>query len=132
MAERLLSTGVELRLPTRWPDKGEVPPAVDERTGEVFVEAHVFAEMEDSGRRYRVGGSVAGGETLPLGEDPTTTLVRIAHEARELSLGDLLGDLRIGGCDLTRFEFYAAPFQIELAADLRERLTGSWRERSPR
>ena len=33
--------------------------------------------------------------------------------------------------DLTRFEFYAAPFRIELAGDLRDRLARAWEGRDP-
>jgi ATPase subunit of ABC transporter with duplicated ATPase domains len=50
-----------------------------------------------------------------------TTMVRILA----------LGDLRIGGSETTRWEFYAAPFRIELADDLRERLRMSWEDREP-
>ncbi len=94
-------------------------------------EAQVFAELEDDGERYRVGGTSRVGTAVPLCDDPTTALVRIAQRAREDHLGDLLGDLRRGGCDATRFEFYATPFHIELADDLRECLVASWQERPP-
>jgi ABC-type Fe3+/spermidine/putrescine transport system ATPase subunit len=50
-----------------------------------------------------------------------TTMVRILA----------LGDLRIGGSETTRWEFHAAPFRIELADDLRERLRMSWEDREP-
>jgi hypothetical protein len=78
MAERLLGTGVELRVPSRW-----------------------AGELE-------------------------------ARDARDTHLGDLLGDLRIGGCDVTRFEFHAAPCHIELADELYDLLAASWREHPPR
>ena len=132
MAEVLLGTGVELRLPRRAFDESEDPPAVDEETSEVFVEVEVFADLEEHGRRYRMGGTVGRGAAVSLSGDPTTSLLEIAHDARELQLGNLLGDLRISGSDLTRFEFYAAPFHVELAHDLRKRLEGSWRGRPPR
>ncbi len=61
---------------------------------------------------------------VPAAGDPTSELLRIAQEARELHLGDLLGDLRIGGYAITRFDFHAAPFRIELSPDLRDRLPG--------
>jgi hypothetical protein len=131
MAEQLLATGVELRLPSRQPDEPEDPPAVDPKTGEVFVETQVFAELDDDGRRFRIGGTIHGGTSVSPAADPTSTLLRIAKEARS-HLGDLLGDLRIGGCDVTRFEFHATPHRIELASDLRDRLATSWHERPPR
>src|SRR4051794_5602024 len=131
MAEVLLGTGVEVRLPRRWFDESDDPSVDDEKTNEVFVEFAVFADLEEDGCRYRMGGTVGRGDAVSLSDDPTTALLKIAQEARELHLGDLLGDLRIGGCDLTRFEFYAAPFHVELDQDLRERLVGSWRGRAP-
>ena len=88
--------------------------------------------MEDDGRSYRVGGTTSWGSGLTSDSDPTSALVQIAYEARERHLGDLLGDMRIGDCDVTRFEFYAAPFHIELAEPLRELLEPAWRERPPR
>ena len=131
MAERLLGTGAELRLPSRESDEHEDPPAVDPKTGELLLEVQVFAELVDDGRHVRVGGSVGHGSSVSQAADPTTELLRIAHDARDTDLGDLLGDLRIGGLDVTRFEFHAAPFRIELGDTLRERLANSWRERPP-
>ena len=47
-------------------------------------------------------------------------------------LGDALGDLRIAGEEVTRFEVYAAPFRIELTPGLMKLLSGRWDERDPR
>jgi hypothetical protein len=59
--------------------------------------------------------------------------MRIALHAREDQFGELLGDLRIGDdMDVTRWEFNAAPFRIELSPRLRERLAGTWQGREPR
>ncbi len=127
----LLGTGAELRLPRRRPGKQDGPPRQDAKSNEVFVEVQVFADVEDDGRRYRIGGTVQQGEGVRLSDDPTTALLRIAQEARQLHLGNLLGDLRRSGSDITRFDWYAAPFRIELAQDLRERLRGSWRDDPP-
>jgi hypothetical protein len=130
MAETVVRTGVELRLARSLADR---PPARStEKPGEVMLAVQVFVDLDNEGSRSRVRGTVTAGEAVPLSEDPTRALVRIAQEARDMHLGDLLGDVRRGGCDVTRFEFYATPFQIELADDLRERLTESWRERPPR
>lgn len=115
MAERLLGTGVELRLlrdEGGWlglvgqEDRLEARRLEDllESGRGVLVETQVFVDLEDGGRRL---------------------------DARDGHLGDLLGDLRIGGSDTTRWEFYAAPFRIELGDDLRERLRGSWEGREP-
>ena len=130
MAERVLGTGVELRLRTADAyaalERGDDP-------GEVAIEAQVFTDVADDGRRYRVGGVTAWSEgwVLASGFDPTSALVAIADEMRE-NLGDLLGDMRRGGCDVTRFEFYASPFRIELDDPLREALGDRWNERPPR
>jgi hypothetical protein len=131
MAETLLRTGVELRLPQTLPD-GAPGRLLPQKPGEVMIEVQVFAELEEDGAHQRIGGTSATGKVVPLSDDPTKALTQIAQEAREMHLGDLLGDLRRSGCDVTRFEFYATPFKIELAEDLRQRLAGSWRERPPR
>jgi len=39
--------------------------------------------------------------------------------------------MRSGRLDLTRFEFYSAPFRIEPTSTLRERLSGTWEGREP-
>ena len=59
----------------------------------------------------------------------TTQLVEQAMQQRDGNLGNLVGDLRMNGIDVTRWEVYAAPFRIELHPDL---LDGTWRERAPR
>jgi hypothetical protein len=76
MAERLLGTGVELRLPSRWADELEDPPAVDPKSGVVFIEVQVFAELEDDGRRFRVGGTVERGDSVSAAADPTSEGLR--------------------------------------------------------
>jgi hypothetical protein len=43
-----------------------------------------------------------------------------------MNLGPAFGDARIAGADVTRFECYSAPFRIELGADLRAILAGTW------
>src|SRR4051812_27080560 len=125
MSNRLVGTGVVLRRPQRQAWEAAQPQAVDPASGELMVEIQIFAELEASGRKGRIGGSTDRA-AISATEDPTKRLVDLAEEARELHLGPLLGDLRIAGCDLTRFEFYSAPFRIELAADLRSALVGLW------
>lgn len=79
-----------------------------------------------------MGGQVSCGAEIRSEGDPTTALLRVANAAREVGLGGVLGDLRRTGMDITRWEFYSAPFRIELAEELRERLLASWQERPPR
>ena len=62
----------------------------------------------------------------------TTDLLELAQHQRDANLGVLLGDLRRAGYDVTRWEFYASPFRIELSDELREQLSGHWKEREPR
>ena len=70
---------------------------------------------------------------VPSGDgDPTTDLLELAQHQRDANLGVLLGDLRRAGYDVTRWEFYASLFRIELSDELREQLSGHWKEREPR
>jgi hypothetical protein len=130
VAERVVGTGVELSLVS-----ADAYEALERGSvlGDVAIEAQLFTDVDDDGRRYRVGGGTvrSGGWVLPAASDPTTVLVAIAKEMREY-LGDLLGDMKRGGCDVTRFEFYASPFHIELDEALQEALRKRWKERPPR
>ena len=116
---KLLGTGIALSL------AGEEDECV-------ALRLQTFADIEADGEPVRVLGTYGERAEVGTAEDPTTALVGAAHEYREGHLGDILGDLRRDGADITRFEFYAAPFRIELAADLRDRLKGLWNEREPR
>jgi hypothetical protein len=73
-------------------------------------------------------------QVIRVDEDPTSSLRRIVARCREGRLMDLLGDLKRGGemLEMTRWEFYAAPFSIELSEGPRERLAGAWKDRPPR
>ena len=104
--------------------------AAYERGEVVFVGWHVFADLEDEGRSFRFGGSWGMERPIRLDEDPTSALLEIVAEER-YHLGDLLGDLRIGNMDVTRWEFYAAPFKVELSPGLQNRLVKAWRGRPP-
>ena len=121
-----MGTGIRILLREEMPRDGvpdsedfpSDPPSPGERAeqkayerGElIYVGWHVFADLEEDGRRFRVGGSWGW----------------------ERHLGDLLGDLRIGDMNITRWGFYAAPFKIELSPMLQERLVAAWRGNPPR
>lgn len=128
MPERLLRTGVVLRLPSSHP-RDEALPFSPPTPDRIDVEVQVFAELQHEGRTHRIGGSFDGG-TLDRTADPTA-LISLAQTAREIHLGDLFGDVRIGGCDVTRFEFYAAPFRIELSGELNDEFATVWERRAP-
>jgi hypothetical protein len=152
VAEVLLGTGVLLLLGEEFPQypsfefpddlraEMEAQLSPEERAdraahkrGEIlFVCWHVFANLEDDGRRFRVGGSWGGNRPIRLDEDPTSALLAVAEAARDSgNMGSLFGDLKIGEADVTRFEFHAAPSKVELSAHLHRALRGTWKEREP-
>lgn len=120
MADRCVQTGVTLRLKSPAPARGQP----------LAVSAELWVDVESDGGRWRHGGQWAFGE-FRLGEDPTNPLIDLAFAQRENNLGGLLGDLRREGVDVTRFECYSAPFRVELDAQLRAVLAGTWTERDP-
>jgi hypothetical protein len=126
-----VSTGVEIRLIDEveaWVEHVYVDDALErrrrlegalERDELVLVETQVFVEVDG---RKALRGTTSAGHEVVLGEDVTNQLMAIAHEAREVHLGDLLGDLGRQGRELARWDFYAAPFRVELSDALRERV----------
>jgi hypothetical protein len=146
VGETLLGTGVLLLLGEEVPDMwrlGEEEKAVmtprqradraaQERGELAIVCWHVFAIVDDDGRRFRLGGSFGGHYPIKLNEDPTNTLLKVVRAARDSgNLENLLYDLRLPGMNVTDFEFFAASFRIELSARLSGALRGTWREREP-
>jgi len=121
VAVRVLGTGTRIDV-------------ADDQSGvaDLTVQVEPFAELEVDGAARRYGGGHGFAE-LELDTDPTTQLVEAAHIQRELNLGNLLGDMKIGArLDITRFELYSAPFRIELTDRLRAHLAGRWKGRDPR
>jgi hypothetical protein len=80
-----VGTGIELSLVSADAynalERGSVP-------GDFAIEAQLFTDVDDDGRRYRVGGLDCSERrlgVLPAGSDPTTMLVAIAkRDARGL------------------------------------------------
>lgn len=136
MTERLLRTGVALRLPSSHPGEEDLQssrPASNQVKAvpdQVEVEIQVFADLQDERGTHRVAGPVDGA-TVDRTADPTTGLIHLAQEARDLHLGDLLGDVRIRGCNVTRFELYFVPFHIELSSELNDEFARVWNGRRP-
>jgi hypothetical protein len=105
----------------------------EKRGALVFVAGGTFADLEDDGREYRVWGNFTGVRPIRLDVDPTSDLIEFAEDCRDDLKYNLQHDLRYGGeMDLTRWEFYSAPFAVELSDPLRERLASAWKERIPR
>jgi hypothetical protein len=121
MPHRVVETGVILRAESVGTSDGHP----------LEVSAEIWIDIDHEGETLRFGGQTAFGD-LPLGEDPTKPLIDLALSQRDMNLGSALGDARIGGFDITRFECYAAPFRIELDDQLRSVLSGTWDERDPR
>lgn len=143
MAERVRATGVRLFL------AGEVfsaderlrPSTPEERAdrqaeqrGEVvFVAIGGFCDCEDDGRRFRFWGSFGGEWPVRVDRDPASELLEVVESEKENHLFDLEHDLMYGNeGETTRWEFFSAPFSIELSDRLRERLAGAWKRREPR
>jgi hypothetical protein len=134
LVEEMPDPGPE--LPDDWPEHRPSPEeraerAAHERGELIYVGWHVFADLEDEGREFRVGGSWGWQRAIWLNGDPTSDLLEIVRDER-YHLDDLYGDLRIGNMYITRWEFHAAPFRAELSPKLQERLAPLWRGRPPR
>jgi hypothetical protein len=132
---RVLGTGVELDVEPEgaaWHPRLVRERRRAEALGEVRVQVVGFATVEYEGRVEREGGFPQTVGSVPVDKEPTRRLLEIAYAYRDEHSGDLLGDLRRGDLDVIPWEFYAAPFAIELGDTLRERLSGSWQRRDPR
>jgi hypothetical protein len=106
--------------------------AAHERGEIVLVSWHLWAVLEREGETARFGGYRGGDDAVRLDADPTSALLQIAEDARTSgNLGNLFGDMHRAEMDITRFEFYSAPFRIELSQGLREALRGAWKKREP-
>jgi hypothetical protein len=127
----LLGTGVELRvmreiawlMPDDDPSEARRMREAHERGDVIGVEAHVFAEVrEDGGEPVRSAGTLTA-RWLSLNDAVTRELLAVAADAKD-HLGTLYGDLRRDGVlpDVSRFAFYCAPFRVEVADDLRQRV----------
>jgi hypothetical protein len=142
---RVVATGVELSLDEEDEGLEPLPPEIERRlphtpedraldgrveSGEMIrVRAQEFVEFDTAEGRQRWGGS-SFGTAIDVTADPALALL-------ELARGDVrqdgpFGDLRRGGYDVTRWEYYSAPHRLELSEKLRERLDGAWKERPPR
>ena len=91
----------------------------------VVIKAQVFVDVKANGRVERVSGTQWWPQEIWLDRDPTNQLIERAYDGR-FHLGDLYGDLWITGSGPSRWEFYAAPFRVELSAELREILRDRW------
>lgn len=142
---QIFGTGVDLRLEGEQAGEertGHAPTLTDLGTrghpaaaeaGGGRVEAQCFVSVRaGNGRIDRWHGSTGYYGGPPVRTDPTSALLEVAMSERANNLGGILGDLRREGYDITRWEFWALPFRIDLSAGLRASLTGRWKERDPR
>jgi hypothetical protein len=96
------------------------PPAA---SGEAYVVVEAFVEVAlADGTEQRWAGPQRFGERVPMGQDATLDLVRLAREAWDEDFGDLLGDMRMHELGVSRWELLSAPRRIELAPNLEQRL----------
>ena len=143
----LVGTGVELRLEGE--EEQELLAGVPSRltfmasrvdraekaweSADRRLEAQTFAEVASDRPQLERWPGARGYYDLPdLRQDPTRALLDAATSEREANLGGLLGELRSQGYDVTRWEFWALPFRVELSLRLRQLLMASWLERPPR
>lgn len=89
----------------------------------------LFVEVVEHSSLVRQGGPLSSA-VIDIPADPTYPLARLAYDFR-LDLGVIVGDLRMAGDDVTRFEVYAAPFRIQLTDRLAHHFAGRWRYRDP-
>lgn len=140
MTVRVRATGVELRLAT----DAEAQAAAAARHGREFVltparsfvfsepgrplaedEALVvgqaFVEFVHDGREDRWVSFEHHGHAVSTSSDATMELLHLADDSIE-DLIDILGDMRIAGLGVSRWELMSAPRRIELDPELAERL----------
>jgi hypothetical protein len=100
--------------------------AEKERTGQVVVvQSKVLIDLVIDGeaQRWDYPDHVT---PVELDRDPTNQLMEMVDFERT-NLLNLWADLAHGGTyDVTRWEFYGAPFHIELDSELAQRLTDAW------
>ena len=107
MAVTIEATGVRLRLPMEHEDGLGAP-----QDGEVLVVAQAFAELrQDDGAPERWDGASCFTRRVPTDRDPTLELLAAAEEAGPV---EVLGDLRIAGYGVSRWDVFRAPRRIEL------------------
>jgi hypothetical protein len=103
-----------------------------QRAGEVvLVRARAFVDLEFDDGRQRWHGNERH-VSVELDRDPTNQLMDVVDDERR-DLLNLYADIAHGGdIDVTRWEFYGAPFHINLSKELEARLAGAWQPRPPR
>jgi hypothetical protein len=95
----------------------ERPPGDDE----TLVVCQAFVDVDHRGVSHRCHGPEHHGQAVSTVHEASLDLLRLAGEAREDMLG-ILGDLRIAGMRVSRWQLMSAPSRIELEPDLARRL----------
>jgi hypothetical protein len=118
--ERARVTGEFELEPPRSHMYTERPPAGND---EVYVVSQAFVEFADGDDGVQRWVSYEHhGETVSTSRDATLELVRLAEEAAQDLIEDLLSDMRIAGLGVGRWEFLSAPRRYELSPELEARL----------
>jgi hypothetical protein len=143
MTERLRATGVRLFLVGELSFFAEGRPAPstpeeranrdsEERGEVVFIALGAFCDLDDDGREFRFWGDFVAERAIRTDRDPTSELLAVVKEWAEDRLYNIEYDLMYGNDGaITRWEFFSAPFAIELSEGLRTRLANSWKDREP-
>jgi hypothetical protein len=88
---------------------------------DVLVVSQAFVDFVNDGAAQCWRSSEHHGHGVPTNRDATIELLRLAEETFE-DLIDLLGEMRIAGLGVSRWELMSAPRRIDLDDGLVERL----------
>jgi hypothetical protein len=98
-------------------DGGDIAGEAD-----VYVVSQAFVEFEGDHGVERWWSSEHHGHAVSTRKDATLKLVELARDAEDDLVSDLLGDLRIAGHGVSRWEFVSAPRTYELDPELKARI----------
>jgi hypothetical protein len=89
--------------------------------GEVYIVSQAFVDIASGVIEDRWESYEHHGDRVSTLEDATLPLLAIADKTAE-DLIELLGDMRIAGLDVSRWELMSAPRRVELGPELEARL----------
>jgi hypothetical protein len=98
-----------------------VPELREPSAGEAYVVMQAFVALRSASKLERVVGKEYHGRFVALDRDATLELLALAEEPRH-ELTEILGDMRIAGHAISRWDLLSAPHRIELDPELDARL----------